>query len=112
MIISRKHKFIFVHIPKVGGTSIKKCLLPFYDRKKELEKIPKGLRSSNVIARKHAYASVLLQALGKNIWRSYFKFAFVRNPWDWVVSIYHFIRINGRDPRQSEVLKVCALCLR
>jgi len=106
MIISRKHKFIFIHVPKVGGTSIKKGLRSFYDRKTELEKVPKGMRVSSAIARKHVAAFMLRQAIGGKQWNNYFKFGFVRNPWDWVVSIYHFIRINGRDPRQPEVLKM------
>jgi len=106
MIISTQKKFIFIHIPKTGGTSIKKCLLPFYNRKKELEKIPKGLHKPGAIGRKHSSATVLRKSLDGKIWGSYFKFAFVRNPWDWVVSIYYFIRINGRDPRQPEVLRM------
>jgi hypothetical protein len=36
------------------------------------------------------------QFLGDEIWNSYFKFAFVRNPWDLVVSRYHWNR-KGKD---------------
>jgi hypothetical protein len=105
MIIATQRKFIYIHIPKTGGTSVKKGLLPYYDRKKELEKIPKNIRRPGAIGKKHSPAIILKNSLGGKIWNSYFKFAFVRNPWDWVVSVYHFMRKNGRDPRQPEVLK-------
>ena len=34
--------------------------------------------------------------LGKQVWDSYFKFTFVRNPWDLVVSRYHW-NMRGKD---------------
>lgn len=30
-MISRKHRFIYLHVPKTGGNSIQKCLQPFSD---------------------------------------------------------------------------------
>ncbi|UWQ16054.1 sulfotransferase family protein (plasmid) [Aliiroseovarius sp. M344] len=31
MIISDKHSFVFIHIPKCAGTSVRKSILPFHD---------------------------------------------------------------------------------
>jgi Sulfotransferase family len=44
---------------------------------------------------KHMPAERAKALLGDEIWRSYFKFAFDRNPWDRQVSFYHY-RYNGR----------------
>jgi len=38
----------------------------------------------------HATAEVLRGQLTPDTWNSYFKFSIVRNPWDWLVSLYHF----------------------
>lgn len=105
MILSEQKRFIFIHIPKVGGTSIQRCLAPFY-HKSGLERIPKRFRKSNAIIKKHSSAIDLKRVIRDGIWNSYFKFAFVRNPWDWVVSIYHYIKKYKKDPRRKVVLKM------
>lgn len=68
-MISHKHGFIFIHINKTGGTSIVKSL---------------GVRSDHPRARR-----ALEYSQGK-AWDRYFKFAFVRNPWDKECSDYHY----------------------
>ncbi len=76
-MISDRHKFIFVHINKTGGTSIEKIFEPDADRKD--------------VRYKHASAAYYRRKFPIRFWR-YFKFAFVRNPWDWLVSRYHWSR--------------------
>lgn len=66
-MISREHQFIFIHVPKTGGTSIEKAL--------ELG----GPRHNT--ARQY-------KELFPELWESYYSFAFVRNPWDRVLSLY------------------------
>src|SRR5580704_4904265 len=80
-MISGKHKFIFIHINKTGGTSIEKAFAPDAD----IRDVP------------HKHAPV---AFYKQWWpdqfRTYFKFAFVRNPWDWLVSRYYWSKDRQR----------------
>jgi len=72
-MISHKHKWIFIHVIKTAGSSIEKCL-------------------SGVKKHKHEPASKVRKAVGEKTWNSYFKFSFVRNPFDKIVSQYHFNR--------------------
>ena len=76
-MISDDHRFIFVHINKTGGTSIEKVFVPQADQKD--------------VRYKHASAAYYRRKFPIRFWR-YFKFAFVRNPWDWLVSRYHWSR--------------------
>jgi hypothetical protein len=76
-MISDQHRFIFVHINKTGGTSIEKVFNPQADQ----EDVP----------HKHGSASFYQRKFPRHF-REYFKFSFVRNPWDWLVSRYHWSR--------------------
>jgi hypothetical protein len=102
MIISHKHKFVYVHIPKTGGTSIKDALAPYGQRFTFHEgyKIPNlrrpGASSTSVY---HPTASEIRDYFLKMgwDWDAYFKFSFIRNPWDQLVSAYYY-----RDAYLSE----------
>jgi len=80
MLISHRHKFVFVHVPKTGGNAVAEALLPFAD----LGGVDDGW--------KHSTAVRLKDRLGDDAWRAMFKFAFVRNPWDWLVSHYFYAK--------------------
>jgi len=109
MIISHSKKFIFVHIYKTGGTSVTSLFLPYA---RLVEKISgyywfsrKSISLLNRIfnlndngnkwingVHKHASACEIKKYIGKQKFDSFFKFAFVRNPFDWQVSLYHYIK--------------------
>lgn len=133
MIISHKHKFIFIHCRKVAGSSIKVALAPFLGKNDIIigsinEIIDSGIPIN--LATKRAFMNpksiiwatiakligktwpeavnigikkYYLNRLSKNPphptalqvksafpyeWNNYFKFAFVRNPYERVVSDY------------------------
>lgn len=68
------HNFVFVHIPKTGGTSIVRTFS---------------------LPREHKMALDLRGRIGSRRWERRFKFAFVRNPWDRAVSSFHFACIRN-----------------
>jgi len=98
MIISHTKKFIFIHNYKVAGTSIRKVLNEYSYHKN----ISNRLKSYLGIYPKiysddfsgHIKTYDLKKQLPENIFYDYFKFGFVRNPWDWQVSLYEYALKN------------------
>ncbi|TCJ18383.1 sulfotransferase [Parasulfuritortus cantonensis] len=99
MLLSPRFNFLFVHIAKTGGTSVRAALErvrwrdPWYwlmwpcHRMSHLT----GHRLGTKFPR-HAHAIAAREMLPKSFYDSLFKFAFVRNPWDLQVSSFHHIR--------------------
>lgn len=84
MPVSHDHGLIFVHIPKTGGSSITKAI-GVYGRK--------SIRSAFGSRRQHYTMSQLL-GMGCITTKErfeYFKFSFVRNPFDRMVSIFRYM---------------------
>jgi len=111
MLISKKHDFIFVHIYKNAGTSIISALLPFAQGRlrREAGRVLKRFAGGTPFYDpqpfpNHATASEMIAAMGVESFRSYFSFAFVRNPWDWRVSLYKYIMKSKRH-RKHEFVK-------
>ncbi|HEX9858281.1 MAG TPA: sulfotransferase family 2 domain-containing protein [Paracoccaceae bacterium] len=101
MIISRGRRFIFVHIPKTGGTALSLAL----EARARADDILIG-DTPKARARKGRLAGV--RAAGR-LWKhstladiaglvteaeveTFFTVTLVRNPWDRVVSYYHWLR--------------------
>ncbi|MFP4075228.1 MAG: sulfotransferase family 2 domain-containing protein [Halochromatium sp.] len=99
MLLSLKHQFLFVHIAKTGGTSVRAALArrrwadPWYwpmfvcSRLSHLS----GHRIGSKLPR-HAKIIAAQELLPREVFAALFKFAFVRNPWDLQVSSFHHIR--------------------
>lgn len=87
MIISHNNRFVFVHIQKTAGKSLRRFL---FDNFSDAE-FYKGT---------HDFARVAFEELGKAWWSKSFSFAFVRNPWDRLVSWYSMV--HKRSHRLSE----------
>jgi hypothetical protein len=104
MFISFKKEFIFFHVYKTGGTSIYKSLDKYiYKPNILLNKLAKIGNEEfydnvllNIINNGHIKAKEAQQNLPPNIFYNYFKFAFVRNPWDIQVSLYHYMLKNKK----------------
>ena len=97
-VISHKHKCIFVEIPKTGSTSVRAILgkawkphLNLWQIKNQMETYwtRYGGRKNRILAALYLLRSEKRRkAIGGKQFETYFKFGFVRNPWDRVVSLY------------------------
>jgi hypothetical protein len=96
MLVSDSHKFIFIHIPRTAGMSLRSALEPFADAA--------NLDFSRMQWEKeypHFTAAEISQIVGEERFRSFFKFAFVRNPWDRMVSRYFYLRRFNSRPDEA-----------
>ncbi len=99
MLLSPRYKFLFVHIAKTGGTSVRAALErvrwrdPWYWLMLPCHRLSHltGHRLGTKFPR-HAHAIAAREMLPREFYDSLFKFAFVRNPWDLQVSSFHHIR--------------------
>lgn len=109
MLISKKKKFIFIHIYKNAGTSISTALIPFTSNKlqryanNQLKKIGISYLKDQPCST-HATASEIIETIGEKEFKSLFSFAVVRNPWDWQVSLYQYM-LKNPGHRQHKLTK-------
>jgi hypothetical protein len=89
-------KCIFVHIPKTGGTSIEDSIWgPDWSQRTEeqlwMGVVRPGFNKYQSAGLQHLLASQIRQEAGTTTFAECFSFAFVRNPWDKVVSQFHYL---------------------
>jgi len=118
MIVSHRHKFIFLKTRKTAGTSMEIALSKFCGPRDILtpigpkdEQIRRELGYRGVQNRhlqlslaslrylweerrlryhNHVAAQWVRATLGEAVWETYFKFCIERNPWDKAVSLYYW----------------------
>jgi hypothetical protein len=113
LIISHKHKFIFLKPRKVGGTSIevnigKHCgkddiITPVteYSEKSDEDQYTHNPRNYGDF-RNHSTPKEIRAKIDNKIWNDYFKFTIVRNPWDMVVSRYKWQQFKASKKKNSK----------
>ena len=127
MILSHQLKYIFIKPEKVAGTSVQNSLIQYCS---DPDRFPTdGLRrlcflksedlneNSNDVKRfkvdspdecadlkcgTHINSRRLQKILNPEIWKTYFKFTIVRNPWDQAVSRYHHEMLKWVDNGKSK----------
>lgn len=117
MIISHGRKYIFVHIPKTGGTALSQALearamkddilIGDTEKARRRRKRQQNLQGSGRLW-KHARLTDIYGVVSQADIESYFIATLVRNPWDWLVSYYHWLRVQPWDHqivRLSRVLE-------
>ncbi|MDO6692470.1 sulfotransferase family 2 domain-containing protein [Aliiglaciecola sp. 3_MG-2023] len=126
MLISHQYNFIFIHIYKTAGTSIMNEFVPhsrLIDRlayQNTLSRLIFG-QINNLMGwsddgmkqftghHKHAKAHEVEDKMGTKAFSSYYKFSFVRNPFDLIVSKYFYILQSKKHVSHKKVLNMSFL---
>ncbi len=106
MIYSPKHGYIFIHIPKTGGTSMALALEARAAKDDVMlgdtpKAIKRRTRVKDVAAAgrlwKHSTLFDIEGLITADQARDWFVFSLVRNPWDRMVSYYHWLQRQSFD---------------
>lgn len=109
MIISHRHRFIFAAIPKTGTHAVRRALrehLGPEDQEQVGLFVQKSMNFEPIAAIGHGHITLaqIRPFVEDEAFSSYFKFAFVRNPFDRFVSYCAFVTREdnefARDPRE------------
>jgi hypothetical protein len=112
MLLSLSKSFLFIHIPKTAGGSIDCALQPWAIQsprthyRRLLSHLPIRENPQKASLRTHATADWVRLKLGNELFDRLYKFAFVRNPFDWIVSRYEYIRQTPEHHRNRTVAKL------
>ncbi|MCY7396304.1 MAG: sulfotransferase family protein [Nocardioides sp.] len=114
MIVSHEHRFIFLKSRKTAGTSVEIALsracgpddviTPISPADEPVRAAYGGRGPQNFDAPplprrawNHMPASMVRQLVGRAVWRDYLTFSIERNPWDALVSLYHWRTREGEE---------------
>lgn len=110
MIVSHRHRFIFAAVPKTGTHAVRQALREQLGEE-DVEQVglfvDKRFPWEELAAIRHGHLSLrqVRPYLGEEAFSGYFKFAFVRNPFDRFVSYCAFMLRGGevfqQQPREA-----------
>lgn len=109
LVISKKNKLIFFHIPKNAGTSVSSALLknenyyyPWVITSKILRKFKKtdnfffdNFQKKIHLFTSHETVKKIEENISTEIFDNFFKFAVVRNPYSRFVSRYNYLKLTN-----------------
>ena len=95
MPVYSKLKTAFIRVPKTASSSMTSSL-------NFNSSVGGGIRMHSKKIRQHSTAIDIRDVIGKEMFESLFKFAFVRNPWDRAVSFYFSYMNSGVEHRFNE----------
>ena len=104
-MIFHNYKAIFLHIPKTGGSSIE----DFFDKQDRNYKnfypdVVWGLKDRKYTQHCN-YEEIKKHYNGENNIESYFKFTFVRNTWDRLLSAFSYLNPNPKKENFCKFIK-------
>lgn len=112
MLISDSHQFIFLRMRKVASRSMRAILQPLCIPVPE-GRLPHLLSRARLewdyhdyVFRAHDSILAAKRRMPSETFADYFKFAFVRNPWERLVSEYEFILRNPQHGRYQRVVRL------
>ena len=111
IVISKKNRFIFFHLPKNAGSAVSDILNrneSYYTSKKIISKILKNFSKNDNFFfdnyqkklhffRSHVTISYIENIISPKIFNDYFKFAVVRNPFSRFVSRYNYTKLVTKN---------------
>jgi Sulfotransferase family len=98
VILSSRHRFLFVHIPKTAGTAMHVALTAYADPQSRplLRRLSRHLpvveAPGQAHFRIHDTAARIRAKLSPAVWDGFLSFAVVRNPYDHAVSHYEYMK--------------------
>ncbi len=112
MLISEKKQFLFYHVYKVAGTSIRDVLRPYCSKKQvALQNLQYGASVLGVnlevppVYKFHPRLVDVRDYMGDDFYK-YYRFSFVRHPFDWQKSLYFFMCQNKRHHQHDMISKL------
>jgi len=88
-MVNHDFRYIYISVPRTGTTSIVCAIEPDGHERKP--------------GRKHRAISQIEEEITEDQFNQYFKFGYVRNPWDWSLSFYLYITSNKGHFRHEQL---------
>lgn len=112
MLLSDEKRFVFIHVPKAGGSSMTAALGPWCLPRNRAPwaswarwvGLPRDYRRYRF--GKHEGLAAVERRMPAELYGAYFKFAFVRNPWDRLVSDYNSVLRDPAHRRHARVRRL------
>lgn len=119
MLISHRCKFIYMKTKKTAGTSVEMAFEPFC--RENLDDPVKHMTDTIICDQgvvgarlggdsgpmryfNHMSARAIKRRVGEPVWSDYLKFCAIRNPWDKVVSMFHYRHPKIQAEAPAEII--------